>query len=202
MNANRAAKREIVDGIKDKIQRASSFVIIDYKGLTVAEDTQLRNEFRKAEVEYKVLKNTLVKIALNELGYTDFDEALNGPTAIAFSYGDAIAPAKVAVSNIKKLNKMQVKCGMLDKKIRRRSNRTGVVESAEQRNTSGNASQRAAGSCQRPCGGAQRNSQKGSITNFKKEKLKWISKNLSKILKACPCLNLTTSLKLLKKNSA
>ena len=60
MNANRAAKREIVDGIKDKIQRASSFVIIDYKGLTVAEDTQLRNEFRKAEVEYKVLKNTLV----------------------------------------------------------------------------------------------------------------------------------------------
>ena len=117
MNANRAAKREIVDGIKDKIQRASSFVIIDYKGLTVAEDTQLRNEFRKAEVEYKVLKNTLVKIALNELGYTDFDEALNGPTAIAFSYGDAIAPAKVAVSNIKKLNKMQVKCGMLDKKF-------------------------------------------------------------------------------------
>ena len=117
MNANRAAKREIVDGIKDKIQRASSFVIIDYKGLTVAEDTQLRNEFRKAEVEYKVLKNTLVQIALNELGYTDFDEALNGPTAIAFSYGDAIAPAKVAVSNIKKLNKMQVKCGMLDKKF-------------------------------------------------------------------------------------
>ena len=117
MNANRAAKREIVDGIKDKIQRASSFVIIDYKGLTVAEDTQLRNEFRKAEVEYKVLKNTLVKIALNELGYTDFDKALNGPTAIAFSYGDAIAPAKVAVSNIKKLNKMQVKCGMLDKKF-------------------------------------------------------------------------------------
>ena len=52
MNANRAAKREIVDGIKDKIQRASSFVIIDYKGLTVAEAPQLRNEFRKAEVEY------------------------------------------------------------------------------------------------------------------------------------------------------
>lgn len=116
MNANKIAKREVVDQIKDKIQRASSFVIIDYKGLSVAEDTALRNEFRKAEVEYKVLKNTLVKIALNELGYTDFDEALNGPTAVAFSYGDAIAPSKVAVDNIKKLNKMQVKCGMLDKK--------------------------------------------------------------------------------------
>ncbi len=116
MNANKIAKREVVDQIKDKIQKASSFVIIDYKGLTVAEDTALRNEFRKAEIEYKVLKNTLVKIALNELGYNDFDEALNGPTAVAFSYGDAIAPSKVAVANIKKLNKMQVKCGMLDKK--------------------------------------------------------------------------------------
>ena len=116
MNANKIAKREVVDQIKDKIQKASSFVIIDYKGLTVAEDTALRNEFRKAEIEYKVLKNTLVKIALNELGYNDFDEALNGPTAVAFSYGDAIAPSKVAVANIKKLKKMQVKCGMLDKK--------------------------------------------------------------------------------------
>lgn len=116
MNANKIAKREIVDQIKDKIQRASSFVIIDYKGLTVAEDTQLRNEFRKAEVEYRVLKNTLVKIALNELGYTDFDADLNGPTAVAFSYGDAIAPSKVAAQSIKKLNKMSIKCGMLDGK--------------------------------------------------------------------------------------
>ena len=116
MNANKIAKREIVDQIKDKIQRASSFVIIDYKGLTVAEDTALRNEFRKAEIEYRVLKNTLVKIALNELGYNDFDEALNGPTAVAFSYGDAIAPSKVAAQSIKKLNKMSIKCGMLDGK--------------------------------------------------------------------------------------
>ena len=116
MNANKLAKREIVDQIKDKIQRASSFVILDYKGLTVAEDTQLRNEFRKAEVEYRVLKNTLVKIALNELGYTDFDADLNGPTAVAFSYGDAIAPSKVAAQSIKKLNKMSIKCGMLDGK--------------------------------------------------------------------------------------
>ena len=117
MNANKIAKREIVDQIKDKIQRASSFVILDYKGLTVAEDTTLRNEFRKAEIEYRVLKNTLVKIALNERGYHDFDEALNGPTAGAFSYGDAIAPSKVAVSSIKKLNKMSVKCGMLEGKF-------------------------------------------------------------------------------------
>ncbi len=116
MNANKIAKREIVDQIKDKIQRASSFVILDYKGLTVAEDTQLRNEFRKAEVEYRVLKNTLVKIALNELGYTDFDADLNGPTAVAFSYGDAIAPSKIAAQSIKKLNKMSIKCGMLDGK--------------------------------------------------------------------------------------
>ena len=66
MNANKLAKREVVDQIKDRIERAASFVIIDYKGLTVAEDTALRNDFRSAKVEYKVLKNTLVKIALNE----------------------------------------------------------------------------------------------------------------------------------------
>ena len=116
-SAKKITKREVVDQIKDRIERAASFVIIDYKGLTVAEDTALRNDFRSAKVEYKVLKNTLVKIALNELGYHDFDEALNGPTAIAFSYDDAIAPSKIAVNSIKKLNKMQIKCGMLDKKF-------------------------------------------------------------------------------------
>ena len=116
MNKNKLAKREVVDEIKQKISDSKSFVVIDYKGLSVAEDTALRNEFRKEKVDYSVLKNTLVKLALNELGYTDFDADLNGPTALAFAFDDAIAPAKIAAANIKKFNKMKFKCGMFDKK--------------------------------------------------------------------------------------
>ena len=109
-------KREIVEQIKQTIENSQSFVIIDYKGLTVAQDTEFRSEFRKNDVEYKVLKNTLVRKALNELGYTEFDEALNGPSAFALGTSDAVAPAKVAAEGVKKYNKMQVKCGMFDKK--------------------------------------------------------------------------------------
>ena len=85
--------------------------------MTVAQDTEFRAEFRKNGVEYKVLKNTLFKIALHELGYTEFDEALNGPSAIAFGMEDAVAPAKVASDGIAKYKAMQIKCGMFDKKF-------------------------------------------------------------------------------------
>ena len=73
ISAARLEKQEEVAAIKDKLQRAKSVVLVNYKGLTVAEDTALRNEFRKNDVEYKVLKNTLVKRAINDLGYTQFD---------------------------------------------------------------------------------------------------------------------------------
>ena len=112
-----AAKKQQVEDIKAKIQSAQSLVIIDYMGLTVAEDTAFRKELRDNGVDYAVLKNRLVKIAFNELGYTEFDEALNGPTAVAFSSTDAVAPAKFIVKNIKALNKMKTKCGMVEGKF-------------------------------------------------------------------------------------
>jgi large subunit ribosomal protein L10 len=115
LSENKVAKRAIVDEIKKTIEECQSFVILDYKGLTVVQDTELRSEFRKAGVKYQVLKNTMVKIALNELGYTQFDEALNGPTAIAFGMTDALAPAKLTDEAISKYKKMDVKCGMMDK---------------------------------------------------------------------------------------
>ncbi|MDD3831165.1 MAG: 50S ribosomal protein L10 [Clostridia bacterium] len=108
---------EIVEQIKQHINNSTAMVIIDYKGLTVAQDTEFRKAFREQNVEYKVLKNTLVRIALNELGYTEFDSALNGTTAVAFAKGDALAAAKVAVDSISKYNAMAVKCGMIDKKF-------------------------------------------------------------------------------------
>lgn len=115
LSASQLEKRELVEQIKTKIQDSQSFVIIDYKGLTVAQDTEFRTEFRKNGAEYRVLKNTLVKKALNELGYTEFDEALNGPSAFAFGTEDALAPAKVAAEGCKKYKTLQIKCGMFDK---------------------------------------------------------------------------------------
>ena len=114
MSAIRDAKAVKVAEIKEKIAAASSFVLVDYKGLTVAEDTALRNEFRKSGVSYHVYKNRLMKIALNELGYTQFDDALNGPTAIALGSNDIAAPAKIAMDKAKAYKKMAVKCGFVD----------------------------------------------------------------------------------------
>ncbi len=108
------AKKQQVEDIKAKISAAKSIVLIDYMGLTVAQDTAFRKELRENGVDYAVLKNRLVKIAFNELGYTQFDEALNGPTAVAFSDSDAVAPAKYIVKNIKAFNKMKTKCGMVE----------------------------------------------------------------------------------------
>lgn len=107
-------KKQQVEAIKEKISSAKSIVLIDYMGLTVAEDTAFRKEMRENGVDYGVLKNTLVRIAFNELGYKQFDEALNGPTAVAFSCKDEVTPAKIIAGNIKNLNKMTIKCGMAD----------------------------------------------------------------------------------------
>ena len=109
MSANLEAKKQVVEDIKAKISASKSVVLVDYKGLTVAEATELRNAFRKANVEYKVLKNTLVRRAFNELGVTSFDGDLNGTTAIAFG-SDETAASKIVVENAKKLdNKLSAK---------------------------------------------------------------------------------------------
>ena len=101
MSANLEAKKKVVEDIKAKISESKSVVLVDYKGLTVLEDTAFRNEFRKAGVEYKVLKNTLVRKAFNELGVTSFDNDLNGTTAFAFSSEETNA-SKIVVDNAKK----------------------------------------------------------------------------------------------------
>lgn len=103
MSANLENKKQVVEQITEKLKNAKSVVLVDYKGLTVAQDTEFRNEFRKAGCEYKVLKNTMVRRAFNELGVTSFDEDLNGPTAIAFGT-DETGAAKVAVEACKKYN--------------------------------------------------------------------------------------------------
>ena len=101
MSASKEARVELSKVIKEKIQDAKSVVFVKFSGLTVAEDTELRREFRKNNVEYKVYKNTLIRYAFHELGITDFDDDLNGPTSVAFG-ADETAAAKVIVNAAKK----------------------------------------------------------------------------------------------------
>ena len=114
MSAALEEKKQLVEELKSKIGAAKSIVIVDYKGLTVFEDTELRKALRAANVEYRVLKNRLMQKAFNELGYAEFDEALNGPTAVAFANGDPVAPAKILLESADKTKKITVKCGMVD----------------------------------------------------------------------------------------
>ncbi|MBR4308519.1 MAG: 50S ribosomal protein L10, partial [Oscillospiraceae bacterium] len=88
-------KKAIVDALSEKLQNATSAVFVDYKGITVAQDTELRNKFREAGVEYTVVKNTLTRFAANKIGYNQFDEVLNGTTSLATTTGDPIAPARI-----------------------------------------------------------------------------------------------------------
>ena len=99
-SANFEAKKLVVEEITAKIKEAKSVVLVDYNKLTVAEVSELRNKCRQANCEYKVYKNTLVRKAFNDLGFTDFDADLNGPTAVAFGTDETNA-AKVMTAAAK-----------------------------------------------------------------------------------------------------
>ena len=88
-------KQVVIDEIKDKFERAESVVVIDYIGITVAEADEMRRKLREANVDYTVYKNTLVKRAIAGTDNESLAEILDGPSAFAFSYDDATAPARV-----------------------------------------------------------------------------------------------------------
>ncbi len=114
MSASKEARLELSKVIKEKIQDSKSVVFVKFSGLTVAEDTELRREFRKNNVEYKVYKNTLIRYAFHELGVNSFDDDLNGPTAVAFG-SDETGAAKVIIDAAKKYqDKITVKCAFVD----------------------------------------------------------------------------------------
>ena len=105
-------KQAIVASLTEKLQGAAAGIIVDYKGITVAEDTALRAECRKNEVDYAVVKNTLLRFAFNNVGLNELDEQLNGTTALA------VAPARVIADYAKKLNgKFEIKGGFMDGKV-------------------------------------------------------------------------------------
>ncbi len=108
------SKKAAVEALSGKIKEATSVVFVDYKGITVAQDTELRKQFREAGVDYTVVKNTLTRFAAKENGY-DFDEVLNGTTSMASTTGDPIAPARIVCEFAKK-NKlpMSIKGGVVE----------------------------------------------------------------------------------------
>ncbi len=109
------SKKATVAAMSEQIKGATAGVFVDYKGITVEQDTRLRNEFRDAGVQYNVVKNTLTRLAARENGY-DFDELLNGSTSFAVTTGDPIAPARI-VSQFAKQNKiLAIKGGFVEGK--------------------------------------------------------------------------------------
>lgn len=117
-----AAKREEVAMIRDKFEKATTAVFLDFRGVNVEQLTNLRTEFRKAGVEYRVVKNTLVKIALKGTAFENSDIAaqLKGQTGIAWSFEDPSAAAKV-IKTFRSANdanqKLNIKCGVVDAKV-------------------------------------------------------------------------------------
>ena len=114
MSNNLEMKKTVVAGIKETFEKAQTVVLVDYRGLTVAEDTELRNQLRKAGVEYAVLKNTMISRAIEGMNVAEMHASLEGPTAVAFGYEDMIAPAKILSEFAKKSKKLTIKCGVCD----------------------------------------------------------------------------------------
>ena len=107
-------KAPIVDEIKGYAEQAQAVVVVDYRGLTVEQDTQLRKKLREAGVVYKVYKNTYAKRAFEGTDYAQLDVNLDGPSAFAFGIEDATAPARVLAEFAKKAPKLEFKGGVVE----------------------------------------------------------------------------------------
>lgn len=107
-------KQPIVEEIKGYVKDASSAVLVDYRGLTVAEDTELRKKLREAGVVYKVYKNTMLNFAFEDSDYAQLSGNLEGPTAVAFGMEDATAPARVLLECAKTMPKLEFKAGVVE----------------------------------------------------------------------------------------
>jgi large subunit ribosomal protein L10 len=109
----KARKEGIVQEVKEKLSKSQVVILTDYRGLNVAEITDLRRQLREEGIEFKVVKNTLTKIAAGELGYESLKDHLEGPTAVAFGYQDPVTAAKILAKFAKGNEKLEIKAGML-----------------------------------------------------------------------------------------
>jgi large subunit ribosomal protein L10 len=114
MSAIIEQKKQVVSEIAEKLRESKSTILVDYRGLDVAEVTELRKQLREAGVEFKVYKNTMTRRATAETGFSDLDEQLTGPTAIAFSVDDVVAPAKILNGFAKNHEALEIKAGIIE----------------------------------------------------------------------------------------
>lgn len=106
-------KKQAVMSLKEKLSRAGILILTDYRGLNVAQISELRGKLREEGIEYKVVKNTLTRIAARESGLEALNAYLEGPTAIAFGQEDPVAPAKILTGFAKGNDRLEIKAGML-----------------------------------------------------------------------------------------
>jgi len=107
-------KQPVIDEIKKYAADAKSVVLVDYRGMTVEQDTRLRKELREAGVVYKVYKNTLVKRAFEGSDFAQLDQVLEGPTALAFGCDDATAPARILAKYVKEVDALEFKASVVE----------------------------------------------------------------------------------------
>lgn len=111
-------KTEVVAEVAETVSRSSAMYFTDFSGLTVEQATDLRRELRKSGIEYRVVKNTLIKKALEQVtGYDKVYDKLAGPTGVAFAFEDVVAPAKVIDKFIEKNHKLSLKAAVLEKQV-------------------------------------------------------------------------------------
>ena len=111
------SKVSLVEEIKGKIEDSQSLVLMNYRGLNVAEVTELRAKFREAGVDYKVYKNTMMRRAFKDAGIEGLDDILTGPTAVAFGMEDLAAPARISADFAKDHEALELKAGFVDGQI-------------------------------------------------------------------------------------
>ena len=122
-------KQAIVEALVERIQNASAGILVDYKGITVAEDTELRSKLREEAVNYTVVKNTLTRKALEKLNMSELDSVLNGTTSLATSENDPIAPFRIINDYSKKLGeRFNIKAAFMEGKV---LSATEIAEMAE-----------------------------------------------------------------------
>ncbi len=117
MPKTKLIKKQVMENLKDKLQKANGVIVTEYQGLNVGDLNDLRSKLRKVSCEYHIIQNTLLHLASQNSDYTAIDDTLKGPTAVCFVYGDPVAPAKVIMDFKKDHEKLKVKAGLIEKKV-------------------------------------------------------------------------------------
>lgn len=110
-------KKQFVEDLKQRLDKCCVAILTDYKGLDVQDMTELRAKFREAGVEYQVIKNTMLRLASEGTGVEAIRDSFKGPSAVALSYDDPVAPAKIATEFAKAHDKFEIKIGVMDGKV-------------------------------------------------------------------------------------